>query len=145
MMITVSALHDLPPAFAILREEAAAEGFAFLDRLSDHWRDASYKRDTGAALCAAHADGALVGIGAHTIDFYDPAPDHRRIRHFYVSPSARRRGVGQLLAGAIEADAFKRAARLHLRATHDVSMAFWDSLGFARVMRPDRTHEKVRP
>lgn len=92
------------------------------------------------------ANGELVAIGAQTYDEYDPSPLHRRIRHFYVRPDRRRDGVGRALAQCLTADAHMRAPLLHLRATHALSIAFRDSVGFARVVgREDRTHLLVRP
>lgn len=145
MTISIARLHELPPDFAALRAQATAEGFAFLNRLNEHWRGGAYGGDSGAGLFAAFDDAALVAIGAHTPDYYDPSPTHRRIRHFYVAPRARCQGVGRALANAIMQDALAQAPRLHLRAAHDASTAFWDAMGFSRVARADRTHEKCRP
>lgn len=143
-MATIAQLHDLPTAFAPLRRRAEAEGFAFLTRLADRWRDGRYDDDAHATLRASFEGAALVAIGAQTFDEYDPAPAHRRIRHFYVNPDHRRTGVGRALAAALIEDAFALAPRLHLRATHALSTAFWDALGFQRVDRSDRSHEMVR-
>lgn len=134
----------LPPDFKRLDEAARAEGFAFLDRLDARWRNGAYMDDSKASLLAVVSDTDMLAIGAQTYDEYDPHPDHRRIRHFYVLPSARRDGVGRLLADALTKRALAIAPRLHLRATHAVSTAFWDAMGFARVARADRSHEKVR-
>jgi ribosomal protein S18 acetylase RimI-like enzyme len=62
-----------------------------------------------------------------------------------VLPRYRRRGVGRGLAMRLIEDGFARAPRLHLRATHALSIAFWDALGFARIAHESRTHEMVRP
>lgn len=136
---------DLPARFAELRASAETEGYLFLNRLAQRWREGAYDGDRHATLRAALDNGALVAIGAQTADEYDPHPDHRRIRHFYVSPDFRRHGLGRRLAEALTQDAFARAPRLHLRATHALSTAFWDAMGFERVTRTDRTHVKVRP
>ena len=94
---------------------------------------------------AVFSDGALTAIGAQTFDEYDPSPDHRRIRHFYVAPASRRAGVGRALAGALIQEALHLAPYVHLRATHAVSTAFWDAMGFARTPdRADRTHRLAR-
>ncbi len=145
MNVRIARMALLPEQFALLRMEAAAEGFHFVDRLGLHWRDGAYDGDAQACVLGAYVDAELAGVGAQTMDEYDPSPAHRRLRHFYVPPRWRRRGVGGALAVALEADAFALAPRLHLRATHAASMAFWDAMGFVRVGGPDRTHEKVRP
>lgn len=145
MTLTILDLRTgLPPDFERLRKSATAEGYLFLDRLAARWRDGAYMGDDKADLLAAIADGQTLAIGAQTFDEYDPHPTHRRIRHFYVKPEARRHGVGRALADGLTARAFDVAPRLHLRATHALSNAFWDSMGFTRVAREDRSHEKVR-
>ncbi|MEZ5994438.1 MAG: GNAT family N-acetyltransferase [Hyphomonadaceae bacterium] len=135
----------LPAGFDALCAAANAEGFTFLDRLAQRWRAGGYDGDGAASLRCAYADGQLAGVGAQTFDEYDPGPDRRRIRHFYILPQLRRRGAGRTLAGELIADAFALAPRLHLRATHALSTAFWDAMGFARVDHPSRSHELVRP
>lgn len=139
----VSLRSGLPAAFEALRAQAEDEGYTFLSRLQMRWRDGAYDGDEHASVLGVIANGALVAVGAQTRDEYAPA--HRRIRHFYVSSAQRRQGAGRLLATALTADAFALAPRLHLRATHALSTAFWDAMGcFERVERPDRTHVKVR-
>ena len=134
----------LPESFEVLAEAARAEGYSFLDRLNARWHDDAYLDDADASLFGAFDVGDLIAIGAQTFDEYDPSPDHRRIRHFYVHPDVRRTGVGRALASALIQQAFQLAPLLHLRATHDQSRAFWDVMGFERVDRPDRSHRLVR-
>ena len=148
MSVMKLALADLraglPPEFERLREAARTEGYGFLDRLHARWRNSAYDADDQASVVGVQSEDRLVAIGAQTYDEYDPHPEHRRIRHFYVLPEARRHGAGRLLAGELTKHAFERAPRLHLRATHSLSTAFWDAMGFERVARADRTHEKLR-
>lgn len=146
MSFEIVDLRDgLPRAFEPLRAQAETEGYLFLNRLSERWRGGAYDGDARANLRAVLDGGALVALGAQTGDEYDPHPEHRRIRHFYVAPDYRRRGVGRGLAETLTQDAFALAPRLHVRATHPLSTAFWDRMGFERANRPDRTHMKVRP
>ena len=135
---------NLPATFEALAQTARDEGYTFLDRLAARWRGAEYDTDADASVFGVFGEGALIAIGAQTYDEYDPSPAHRRLRHFYVHPDARRNGVGRALAGALIQEAFQRAPLLHLRATHDLSRAFWDAMGFERVDRPDRSHRLVR-
>lgn len=101
--------------------------------------------DELATVWGAVADGELVAIGAQTYDEYDPSPLHRRIRHFYVRPDRRRGGLGRVVARCLITDAHALAPLLHLRATHALSTAFWDRVGFAHVDgREDRTHVLAR-
>jgi GNAT superfamily N-acetyltransferase len=144
MSFALTRIGTLPAGFAALRAAAESEGHNFLGRLEDRWNGDRYEDDTLASIWGAEASGALVAIGAQTYDEYDPSPEHRRIRHFYVRPDHRRTGVGYALAQALIADAFAVAPRLHLRATRDAARAFWDAVGFSRVDREDRTHEMLR-
>ena len=137
-------LIELPAGFDSLREEAEREGYRFLDRLVERWSGDAYREDRQATLWAMVTAHAIQAIGAQTEDEYDPSPAHRRIRHFYVAPSFRRSGVGRTLARHLIDHALNLAPRLHLRATHALSTAFWDALGFQRVQRADRSHELVR-
>jgi GNAT superfamily N-acetyltransferase len=141
----VRVADDLPDGFAGLASTARAEGYNFLDRLHARWKRGAYGEDDDATVFAVFGDDRPIAIGAQTFDEYDPSPDHRRIRHFYVHPEARRIGVGRTLAGALIQEAFQIAPLLHLRATHALSTAFWDAMGFERVDRPDRSHRLVRP
>jgi GNAT superfamily N-acetyltransferase len=101
--------------------------------------------DALATVWGAFAEGALIAIGAQTYDEYDPSPQHRRIRHFYVRPDHRRGGVGRALAVKLIEDAHAIAPLLRLRAMRVHSVAFWESVGFTRVEgREDRTHEMNR-
>lgn len=133
----------LPESFAALKACAKVDGYDFLNRLEKNWNGA-YLGDEDASVFGVFGMGDLVAIGAQTADEYDPSPDHRRLRHFYVHPDARRTGIGRTLAGTLIQEAFQLAPYLHLRATHDLSRAFWDAMGFERVDRPDRSHRLVR-
>ena len=144
MSFALTRIQALPDDFAALNEAARREGFDFLGRLAQRWDGARYDADDLASVWGVRVDGALAAIGAQTYDEYDPSPSHRRIRHFYVRPDRRRSGVGRALAQQLIRDAHAIAPRLHLRATHAVSRAFWEAVGFARVHREDRTHELIR-
>lgn len=136
---------ELPAALGVLRAAARAEGFDFLERVFTRWRGDRYLNDEDACVLAAYVDGEPAAIGAQTLDEHDPHPDHRRLRHFYVLPTFRRAGVGRKLASALMQEALHLAPILHLRATHAVSTAFWDAMGFERVVGVShRTHRIVR-
>lgn len=145
MSVVISRVRALPPSFQKLREASVAEEFQFLNRLEERWREERYDDDALATIRMAFDGDEALAIGAQTYDEYDPAPRHRRMRHFYVLPCARRIGVGRQLAQALIVDAFERAPRLRLRATHASSTAFWEMMGFARIDADRSTHEMRRP
>lgn len=141
MSFALMRIAAMPDTFDDLRAIAEHEGYGFVRRLGERWDGKQYVDDQLATVWGATNGDALVAIGAQTYDEYDPSPLHRRIRHFYVRPDWRRGGVGRAVAVKLIADAHAIAPHLHLRATHALSMAFWDSVGFARVAgREDRTH-----
>lgn len=144
MTQTVRIVTELPESFAALNAAAKSEGYDFLDRLARNWRGGAYLGDADASVFGVFGFEDLIAIGAQTADEHDPSPDHRRLRHFYVHPVSRRNGIGRTLAGALIQEAFQLAPYLHLRATHDLSRAFWDAMGFERVDRADRSHRLVR-
>jgi len=145
MTLALTQITALPAGFADLHSAAEREDFRFVGRLGERWDGAAYDGDPLATVWGALSGDALVAIGAQTRDEYDPSPLHRRIRHFYVRPDMRRTGLGRSLAMKLIEDAHRLAPRLHLRATPPHSIAFWDAVGFARVVgREDRTHELVR-
>lgn len=131
----------LPESFETLRAAAKAEGYEFLDRLHSRWQANAYLDDPDASVFCVFAEEAVIAIGAQTLDDYEPGAAQRRIRHFYVRPDLRRGGVGRTLAGALVQQALALAPLVTLRATHDLSRAFWDAMGFTRVIHPTRSHE----
>lgn len=133
---TVRVTDTLPDGFESLRHDAAAEGYGFLDRLAQEIERGDYAVDADLpVLLAAFAEGRLVGLGGITPDPYDPAPDIARVRHVYVRPSARRGGIGRVLASALIQQGLSVAGRLSLRAPDERAAAFWQASGFL----PDRS------
>jgi hypothetical protein len=58
-------VDKLPADFEIVRREARAEGYAFLDRLADDWASGMIRFDRpGEALLAAYSGGVLAAISA---------------------------------------------------------------------------------
>lgn len=145
MSLAFDQAQHLPSGFARLQAAAEAEGFRFLERLRQNWREGGYSDDAAATLRVAHHGGALIAIGAQSRDEYEGSTLRRRMRHFYVHPAFRRQGAGRALARQLMGDAFALAPILCLRATHALSIAFWDAMGFARVIHESRTHEMKRP
>ncbi|KFC70841.1 putative Acetyltransferase, GNAT family [Bosea sp. LC85] len=123
--------ETLPDDFSALQDEAAAEGYRFVDGLREEWQSGRYRgADERNALFAVFRDGVLAAIGAVTPDPYDPAPDLLRIRHVYVRPIGRRSGVGRLLASALVQQGLSLAPRLSLNAADSGAAAFWEAMGF---------------
>lgn len=124
----------LPDEFDDLQNEAAAEGYRFVETLREEWRAGHYHDgDERFTLLAAYRDGELAAIGAVTPDPYDPEDDLLRIRHVYVRPLCRRDGIGRQLGAALVQQGLALASKLSLNAADSGAAAFWENFGF----RPD--------
>jgi len=123
--------ETLPDEFDDLQNEAAAEGYRFVETLREEWRTGRYHDgDERFALFAAYRDGELAAVGAVTPDPYDPADDLLRIRHVYVRPLCRRDGVGRQLGAALVQQGLALVPRLSLNAADSGAAAFWEGFGF---------------
>ena len=129
---------ELPSGFDTLRAEARAEGYRFVERLTNDWISltARFDRD-GEALLAARVNGVLAGIGGLTID--PVVLDALRMRRFYVRLAYRRSGIGRKMAAALLEPA-RSAGRLVTVNAAPASAAFWKSLGFGADARDGHTH-----
>jgi GNAT superfamily N-acetyltransferase len=124
----------LPDDLPALQDEAAAEGYRFVEGILEEWDAGRYaSADERNTLLAVYREGVLAAIGAVTPDPYDPAPDLLRIRHVYVRPGNRREGVGRVLAGALIQQGFALASRLSLNAADAGASAFWEAMGFRPI------------
>lgn len=136
----------LPDDLPALQDEAAAEGYRFVEGILEEWDAGRYAgEDERNSLLAVYREGVLAAIGAVTPDPYDHAPDLLRLRHVYVRPGNRREGVGRVLASALIQQGLALAPRLSLNAADAGASAFWEAMGF----RPDaggtrRTHLLMR-
>jgi GNAT superfamily N-acetyltransferase len=131
-------IENLPEGFEVLREEARAEGYLFVERLAADWEAGRTRFDrNGEELLAAHVSGVLAGIGGLTIE--PVLPGALRMRRFYVRALFRRAGIGRILARAL----LERARPTGLLVTVNAAPAsapFWESVGFAPDMRDGHTH-----
>jgi len=133
-----SVTKELPTGFDVLRAEARAEGYRFVERLATDWVAVTTRFDReGEALLAAYLHGVLAGIGGLTIE--PVVPDALRMRRFYVRPAYRRSGIGRLLATAL----LERARSLGKLVTVNAapaSIGFWELLGFVPDLHDGHTH-----
>jgi N-acetylglutamate synthase-like GNAT family acetyltransferase len=63
-----------------------------------------------------------------------------RLRHLYVHPDHRRRGVAAALVDRCLVDAGETFARVRLRTSSPVADAFYRSIGFEAIDDEDATH-----
>jgi ribosomal protein S18 acetylase RimI-like enzyme len=142
MAVTIARLYDLPADLVDLIAASGAEGFRFLRRLADDWRNGtnSFSRP-GEALFAAAAEGRTVGICGLNIDPYIGNNRIGRVRHLYVAAEFRRRSVGTKLVAAVIEVSHGTFDRLRLRTTTEAAANFYEALGFRCVTaEPGCTH-----
>ena len=131
-------IEDLPAGFEVLRAEAHAEGYLFVERLAADWEAGRMRFDRkGETLLAVHVTGVLAGIGGLTIE--PVLSGALRMRRFYIRPLFRRAGIGRRLATGL----LERARTTGMLVTVNAapaSASFWESLGFAPDIRDGHTH-----
>lgn len=131
-LLDIRVLHPFPAAAVeALARESAREGFRFVRRLLDERASGQARFEgPGEVLLGAFAGAELVAVGGVTRDPYGGEPDVGRVRHVYVHPSHRRRGVGRALLAALEAHARAHFAALVLRTDAEATARFYAALGY---------------
>lgn len=131
--MTVRPLDPLPAgAIEALAEESAREGFRFVRRLLDEHASGQARFDGAGEVLLGVFDGdELVALGGVTRDPYGGDATVGRVRHIYVRPSHRRRGVGGWLIAALEAHARGHFTALVLRTDTEAAARFYEALGYA--------------
>jgi GNAT superfamily N-acetyltransferase len=132
------AVGALPQGLDVLRREAQAEGFRFVERLATEWASGEKRFDrVGEILLALRVTGELAGIGGLTVDsVVAGAP---RMRRFYIRPAFRRHGLGRLLAQSL-LDRARASGRLVTVNAGAGSERFWEALGFRSAPADGHSH-----
>lgn len=141
--LKISTLDTWPIEADELVTNALVENFRALLRLRDGWRDGSNRFvEQGEALFAARLGSDLVGLCGLNRDPFTTAEGVGRLRHLYVSPAYRRRGVGRALVTDILAHAKAHFRTVRLRTDRTDANTFYLALGFNGTPgSPDATHE----
>ena len=138
---TVSRVCSIEPALRALVDDASAEGFGFMGRLVSAWEEGSNRFDRqGEAYFAVWRGNKMVGAGGLNRDPYSPDATVGRVRHLFVSRSARRSGAGSALMRVIVEHARCEFDMLRLRTTTPRGAAFYEALGFMRDGAADASH-----
>ena len=139
---TLKHINDLPPGLTLLRTEATADGFRFLDRLVTEWDAGNNRFDApGERLLGAFLNDRLVAIGGLNVDPYATEAGTARLRHVYVLKAERRRGFGRMLVRRLLEDA-REAGFSEVRLLTDTvaGARFYESLGFSSLRSPHGSH-----
>jgi ribosomal protein S18 acetylase RimI-like enzyme len=122
--VRLRALADAPEAFGSSLERERAF------RRSE-WRDwVTGWRGSKNALFAAVEDEAWLGL---VVGSHERGRDHTHLYAMWVEPTARRRGLGSALVGAVvdwSAGRGVRSLRLGVTESNALARAFYERLGF---------------
>ena len=141
MGFEIRRVRELPPDIEALVLPSLAEDFRAIVRLRDDWLAGENRfDDDGAALYEARSD-RLVGIGGLNVDPYAGDPEVGRVRHLYVLPEARRRGVASAIVTHVVERARGCFGELRLRTYREDAAALYAFCGFRAVPgADDHTH-----
>ncbi len=111
----------------------------------DDWRTGTNAFDGPSELFyLAWVGYSVVGMcGLNEDPFLEPGSRVGRLRHLYVAPASRRRGVGSALVAACLSSATDSFVRIRLRTLDADADTFYRSIGFIRVDEPNATHSLV--
>jgi GNAT superfamily N-acetyltransferase len=139
--LRIERIDDLPVDFDTLIVLSLREDFFAMQRMRDDWDTGANRFDgPGEILFEARVGSRLVGICGLNRDPYARSPEVGRVRHLYVDPECRRRGVGRSLVFAIVEYASRSFVRLRLRTLR--ADLFYVALGFRRIIGDtEATHE----
>ena len=128
-------VHRLPTdALASLLAASIEEGFHFIERLVREWEEAQHRFNRpGELLLAVYKEEEIIAIGGLTADPYSGESALGRLRHVYVRPDARRRGIGRDLVRILEQAAGQTYRALVLRTDSPTAARFYEMLGYTRL------------
>ncbi|GLX68044.1 GNAT family N-acetyltransferase [Paenibacillus glycanilyticus] len=114
-----------------LVDESTSEGFRHLKRLVGDYEAGTNKFDmAGEALFLAIKHGEIVGVCGLNQGLHANSSKVGRVRRLYVSPNARRFGVGRMLMNSVIAEARNHYQMLVLKTDNPVADLFYRSIGF---------------
>jgi GNAT superfamily N-acetyltransferase len=101
--------------------------------VDDYVSDANTFSQQGECLCAVVKEKQVIAVGGINVDPYFNSPSLGRIRHLYVHPEFRRRGVGARLVGLIEGQGRKYFDSFQLFTASRAAATFYEALGYVPV------------
>jgi GNAT superfamily N-acetyltransferase len=124
-----------------LLAQSLAEGQGLVQRIVDDWAAGANRFEgPGEALFVARYGYEGVGVCGVNVDPFAGDPRLARLRHLYVHPALRRRGVARGLVERCLAHAAGRFERIRLRTGDPDASRFYVALGFRLCDEPDATH-----
>jgi ribosomal protein S18 acetylase RimI-like enzyme len=133
------------PQLAPLMKASREEGFFFLSRLEHEYLSRQVRFDgAGEMLLGAFQGSAIVGIAGLTRDPYDNDQRTGCVRHVYVLPQCRRRGIGKSLLTDIERHGKTHFTVLVLRTDTLAAANFYQRIGYEQLAPGETaTHRRL--
>jgi N-acetylglutamate synthase-like GNAT family acetyltransferase len=127
-----------------LEADCNADGQAMVSRLIREWRDGRNRfSEPGERIYVAKRGERVCGVCGLNRDPYANDDSVGRVRRLYVSVKDRRAGVAKALVERLMADARGIYTTVRLRAHTAEAAAFYEAIGFARVVGDaDCTHRR---
>jgi GNAT superfamily N-acetyltransferase len=133
-LLRVERIETLPPDLAELELSSLRENFRAVERLRADWESGENRfTRPGEALFEGRCGQRLVAMGGLNRDPYAECETVGRLRHLYVVPELRRRGVGKAMVAAILEHARRSFGAVRLRTDRAEADSFYVALGFART------------
>ena len=135
--------RDLPCDLERLVELSIEEDLLFLRRLREGWVSGANRfTGPGEAFFVARQGDELAGVCGLNLDPYCQDPTIGRLRHFYVAPAHRRRGIGRALVDRAVSAARPHFRIVRLRTDTTEGALFYEAVGFSPTPAArDATHE----
>lgn len=129
---------------AELLELSEQQGHRFVRRLVDEMTDGTNRFDApGEALFVASQNGAICGVCGLNHDALSGRTDTSRLRHLYIHPDFRGRGVGRALVERCLDVARQHSDLIVLRTFCLEASAFYQRMGFRLSTLDGATHERA--
>lgn len=128
-----------------LIEASLTEGFNFLARLMEKWESGENRFEKpNERLYQIEVEGEIIGIGGINNDPYCNNNKHGRIRHLYIHPNHRGKGLGKKIVQTIIVDFRGSYEKFTLRTKREKASKFYEAIGFMRVYDSEtNTHEML--
>lgn len=145
IVILPIALHETD--VTALASDARREGYLFVDRLvRERAEDSNRFALDGECFLGARERDALVGIGGLNRVPYAAAREVARLRHLYIRPTWRCRGIAsRLVSSLIERALTGSFVTLRLRTDNPDAARLYDGLGFAASVSAQSSHSMQLP
>lgn len=122
----IKAILDLDlTALEILISSSEKEGFNFVSRLKNDWKNNTNRfNKTNEKLYTISINNLLIGIGGINNNPYNEDRNVGRIRHFYILPKYRQKGIGKHFIQFLLEENRMKYETLSLRTDTEIA-SFW--------------------